>query len=591
MNNCEAYLDVENSLLGNFWKLTNADERLAELIAQKYDVPYIVARVIASRGITIDMVENFIDPKLQNLLPNPSSLKDVDKASLRIADAIMKKEKIAILGDYDVDGATSTALFKNFFRHFGIDAITHIPERDEGYGPSDLAMNKFKNEGSKLVLTVDCGTTAFEVLDKDKYDFADIIVVDHHEAEVKLPNVYAVINPKRIDEDENHPAKIMAAVGVVFLTIVATNKVLRESGYYKQVQAPNLMNWLDIVALGTVCDVVPLTGINRAYVKQGVKIIGKRTNIGIKALSDIAKINEAPQAFHLGYVLGPRINAGGRVGKSSLGSKLLYSTSDDEAEKYAKELDEFNTQRREIEAHVLLESIEMLEGIEQEYPIAFVSNTGWHQGVIGIVAGRLKERYNVPSFVMSIEDDEVKGSARSIPGIDLGTLIISAKEKGILSKGGGHAMAAGFSLEKEKIQEFKEFIGKAVIEKLGSEKIKPVVEIDAAVELIGANYDLIDKLDLLSPYGASNHQPKILIKNVKITKSEIVGAGHVKAILSSVKGGRLKSIIFKAADTELGMKLLNHEGSLFHLVGNLKKDNWNGRQDAQLIIEDGVIAV
>lgn len=565
------------------------DERRAELIAQRFALPLPVARIIASRGIPVDDVANFINPKLQNLMPDPFCMKDMEKAAKRIAEAIVKKQKVAIIGDYDVDGATSSSVLRLYLESVGIEPEIHIPERDEGYGPSRQAFDEFAALGAELVITVDCGTTAFDVFDYAGSLNIPVIVLDHHEAEVRLPEVYAVVNPKRLDESDDYPyLKYMAAVGVVFCTIVAVNRELRKQGFFAGREEPNLLQWLDLVALGTVCDVVPLLGLNRAFVRQGLRIMSLRSNTGLRALIDKSGISEAPSAFHLGYVLGPRINACGRVGEASLGNKLLCSRDDFQAGQLADKLNEFNAQRKEIEAYVLLSAIEMLEGTPQEYPIAFAAGKDWHQGVVGIVAGKLKERYNVPAFVMSIEPDEVKGSARSVPGVDLGALIIAAKEKGLLTKGGGHMMAAGFSLSEDKIEAFRRFAGEYVRQKLGEEDVAPVIEIDSALDLLGANTDFAAALELLEPFGAGNAEPKIVLEHVRIVKPGIVGAGHVRCFLTSGNGGSLKAMAFKIADTELGKTLLNSQGAVFDIAGVLRRDNWQGRNSVQFIIDDAI---
>lgn len=565
------------------------DERRAELIAQRFALPLPVARIIASRGIPVDDVANFINPKLQNLMPDPFCMKDMEKAAKRIAEAIVKKQKVAIIGDYDVDGATSSSVLRLYLESEGIEPEIHIPERDEGYGPSRQAFDEFAALGAELVITVDCGTTAFDVFDYAGSLNIPVIVLDHHEAEVRLPEVYAVVNPKRLDESDDYPyLKYMAAVGVVFCTIVAVNRELRKQGFFAGREEPNLLQWLDLVALGTVCDVVPLLGLNRAFVRQGLRIMSLRSNTGLRALIDKSGISEAPSAFHLGYVLGPRINACGRVGEASLGNKLLCSRDDFQAGQLADKLNEFNAQRKEIEAYVLLSAIEMLEGTPQEYPIAFAAGKDWHQGVVGIVAGKLKERYNVPAFVMSIEPDEVKGSARSVPGVDLGALIIAAKEKGLLTKGGGHTMAAGFSLSEDKIEAFRRFAGEYVRQKLGEEDVAPVIEVDSALDLLGANTDFAAALELLEPFGAGNAEPKIVLEHVRIVKPGIVGAGHVRCFLTSGNGGSLKAMAFKIADTELGKTLLNSQGAVFDIAGVLRRDNWQGRNSVQFIIDDAI---
>ena len=583
--------DKKKSLGGNLWVKTSADERQTEMLCQRSGLPYLICRILASRGITAEGVESFLNPKLQNLMPNPSCLKDMDKAAKRLAAAVWAGEKIGIIGDYDVDGATSSSVLRRFLEFFGLTVRVHIPDREEGYGPSLQAFEEFAAQNIRLAVTTDCGTTAFEVLDNAAADGFDVLVVDHHEAEARLPKVVAVVNPKRLDEDNDYPyLKYLAAVGVVFLLIVAVNRELRNSGYYEKHAAPDLLQLLDLVALGTVCDVVPLSGLNRAYVKQGLKIMSLRQNEGIKALSDIAGLNEAPTAFHLGYVLGPRINAGGRVGDASAGNRLLCTHDAETAKALAEELNKFNIERKDIEAYVLLQAIEQLESTPQEYPMAFVSGTDWHQGVVGIVAGKLKERYNLPAFVMSVEQDEVKGSARSIPGIDLGALIMSAKEKGILTKGGGHIMAAGFSLNEEKMEDFRRFAGEYIRGKLGGETVTPVVEFDGVVSLSGANLDLAEKLQSLEPFGAGNPEPRIVIENVKIVRPSIIGSGHVRCFLGGDNGGGLKAIAFRAADNAIGAAMLQANGERFDVAGQLRKDIWQGKTYVQFIIEDMMAA-
>ena len=584
----EQNLDNNISLGGNLWQVASVDERLAEILVQKYGLPILIAKIIALRGIAPDDVINFLDPKISTLMPDPHVLKDMQKAAERIADAITKNQKVAIIGDYDVDGATSTSVMKLFLRSVGIEPDIHIPDRDEGYGPSKQAVDDFKNKGADLLLTLDCGTTAFDPLEYATSLGIDVVVLDHHEAEVKLPKIYALVNPKRLDESDDYPSlKFMAAVGVVFMTVVAVNRSLRQRGFYNNDRPePDLKRWLDLVALGTVCDVVPLKGINRAYVSQGLKVMASRSNIGLKVLMDKANLADTPNAFHLGYVLGPRINACGRVGDADMGNQLLCCNNDYQAELLVDKLNEFNLKRKDIENHVLLSAIEQVEGTPQEYPIAFVYGKDWHQGVIGIVAGRLKERYNVPSFVMSIEADEVKGSARSISQVDLGALIISAKEKGILTKGGGHIMAAGFSLEEEKIEEFKKFVGEYVIARIGDEAITPVLNIDAILDVGGANIELADYLEKLEPFGAGNTEPILMLKNVKIIKPSLIGVGHVRCVLISDNGASIKAVAFRVGDNQIGNAMLNAKGEKFDVVGVLRRDKWNGRNEIQFIIND-----
>ena len=563
------------------------DDAECARIAEKYDIPQYLARMLCLRGVDIVSAESFMHPKLQTLMPDPYVLKDMRKAAERIAEAIMKSQKIAIIGDYDVDGATSTSVLTRFLRQVSIVPHIHIPSREEGYGPSELAFFEFAKAKIDLVITIDCGTTAFEVLNKASADGFEIIVIDHHEAEAVLPNVYAVVNPKRLDEENDYPyLQHMSAVGVGFMTLVAVNRVLREKGFYKEKTEPDLREVLDLVALGTVCDVVPLIGLNRAYVKQGLKVMAKMKNTGLKHLMQVLNMSEPPSAYHLGFVLGPRINACGRVGDASLGSKLLCSEDDNEAQIMAEKFNQFNIERKEIENYVLLQAIEQVEGEPQKYPMAFVYGDDWHQGVIGIVAGKLRERYNVPSFVMSIEPDEVKGSARSISGIDLGALIITAKEKKLITGGGGHTMAAGFSLTREQIPQFKKFVGEYILEKLGDEKIAPVLNIDCVLSLNGINEQFADNLSILEPFGTGNPEPLVMVRNVMISWPQIVGNGHIKCSLTTGLGNKIPAIAFRVSDNALGNAMLQSKGELYDAVGYVKCDSWNGRKRVQFIIND-----
>ena len=578
--------DQQISLGGNIWEVSVADERLSELLAQKYNLPFIIAKIIALRGVSD--AESFLNPKISNLMPDPNVLKDMAKVSSRIASAITRQERIGIIGDYDVDGATSTSIMRLFLHSVGSDALVHIPDRNEGYGPSIQAVDDFKKQGVSLLLTLDCGTTAFEVLEYATSLGVDVIILDHHEAEVKLPKVFGVVNPKRLDEENDYPyLQYMAACGVVFMTIVAVNRELRQQGWYKkETPEPDLMKWLDLVALGTVCDVVPLKALNRAYVTQGLKVMAKRGNIGLTTLMDKSGLDQTPQAFHLGYILGPRINACGRVGDADMGNQLLCCQNPAQAEIIADKLNEFNSTRKDIENFVLLEAIEQVEGNSQEYPIAFVYGDNWHQGVIGIVAGKLRERYNVPSFVMSIEPDEVKGSARSIPEVDLGALIIAAKEKGLITKGGGHTMAAGFSLEQEKIEDFRKFVGEYTIAKAGRESVVPVKKIDAILDVGGANVQLADYLEQLEPFGQGNPEPILMLQNVRIIKPSPMGMGHVRCVLASDNGASLRAAAFRVGDNQIGAAMLSGKNVRYDVCGTLRYDRWGGKQNVQFIIDD-----
>lgn len=575
------------SLGGNVWVFPHVDEAECSRMAETYSVPFYLARILKLRGADIDSAEMFLRPKLNALMPDPYVLKDMQKVAERIVSAIENSQKIAIIGDYDVDGATSTSILTRFFRQVGIEPLIHIPSREEGYGPSDLAFAEFAQNKVDLVITIDCGTTAFDVLNRAAGDGFEIIVIDHHEAEAILPKVFAVVNPKRLDEENVYPyLQYMSAVGVGFMTLVAVNRVLREHGFYQNRVAPDLLELLDLVALGTVCDVVPLIGLNRAYVRQGLKVMAGMKNIGLKHLMQVLNMNERPTTYHLGYVLGPRINACGRVGDAGLGSKLLCSEDDNEARILAEKFNQFNIERKEIENYVLLQAIEQIESTEQEYPMVFTYGNDWHQGVIGIVAGRLKDRYNVPTFVMSVEDNEVKGSARSISGIDLGALVITAKEKGVLTEGGGHTMAAGFSLTTEQIPQFRKFVGEYILEKLGNEKIAPVLNIDCISALNGINEKFAEDLSMLEPFGTANPEPLVMVRGVMINWPQVVGNGHIKCSLTNSLNIKVPAIAFKAVDSELGNAMMQNKGEIFDAVGYVKCNEWNGRKRVQFIIND-----
>ena len=575
------------SLGGKIWRLNQVDEGASLRLSETYDLPISLANILIARDVKFDETESFLHPKIKNLMPDPYVLKDMQKAVERVSAAIRNGEKIAVIGDYDVDGATSTSILKKFFSHFGIEPLIHIPSREEGYGPSDAAFREFENEKAKLVITIDCGTTAFDVLNRAAENGFDVIVIDHHEAEVVLPEVFAIVNPKRLDEENQYKyLQYMSAVGVGFMFLVALNRDLRLKKVYEKIPEPDLFKLLDLVALGTVCDVVPLKGLNRAYVKQGLKVLSEMENIGLKNLMAASGVSGVPDSHTLGFVLGPRINACGRVGNADLENVLLCSEDELEAKSLAEKFNRFNEERKEIEKYVLLQAIEQIEKQPQEYPIAFVAGNDWHQGVIGIVAGKLRERYNVPAFVMSTEADEVKGSARSIDGLDLGALIISAKEKGVITGGGGHLMAAGFSLKQEQIAEFKKFVGEYVNEKLGKEKIAAVLPIDSVLSLNALNYELCEKINLLEPYGSGNPEPMFMFKNVGISKPQIIGSGHIKCFLTSVSGASVKAVCFNCVDSEIGKTLLNHKGEVFDVAGYVKTDNWMGRKNVQIVIND-----
>ncbi len=555
------------------------------MISQRLGLPELLGRVLACREIDIDMVEAFLNPTLRESLPDPFHLLDMDKAADRLAEAIKAGQTIGIFGDYDVDGATSSALLQRFFRSVGADVIVHIPDRMiEGYGPNAPALLGLQAKGCGVVVTVDCGITAFEPLAAAKQAGLPMIIVDHHEAEPALPEAVAVVNPNRLDETSEHGQ--LAAVGVCFLLIVAINKRLRDSGWYQGRQAPDLMQWLDIVALGTVCDVVPLVGVNRALVCQGLKVTAKRGNPGIAALADISGVKERLEAFHLGYMLGPRVNAGGRVGQSDLGVRLLSTDDPQEAAILAAQLDGYNKERQEIEAGVLHAALAQIESLpENNLPLVIASADGWHAGVIGIIASRLKDRYNRPACVIAFEGDEGKGSGRSVPGLDLGGAVIAARQAGLLTKGGGHAMAAGFTVKRENLQALSDFLAERLKDQMAG-PLRPTLQLDATLDPAGATLELVETLSRLAPFGSGNSEPKFALIGARISGPRIVGQGHVSCTVSGPNGGRLKAIAFRSADNDLGHALLANDGTPLHLAGTLRIDNWQGRTSVQMFIED-----
>lgn len=587
----EALLGVERSLGGRRWQAVSCDERLAQAISQRLGLPDVVGRVLAARDIGLEDCEGFLNPTLRDLLPDPFHLKGMDAAVGRLVSAVKAGELIGIFGDYDVDGATSSALLSRFFEAVGAPVKIHIPDRmAEGYGPNAPALLRLKEAGAGVVVTVDCGTTAFEPLREAAEAGLEVIVVDHHEGEAEMPSALTVVNPNRLDE--NSPHGHLAAVGVAFLLAVGVNKALRAAGWYDAQgrTAPDLMQWLDVVALGTVCDVVPLKGVNRALVSQGLKVMAQRRNAGLAALVDVGGIKEKPEAYHLGYVMGPRVNAGGRVGQADLGVRLLTSDDAAEAARLAQLLDGYNKDRQKIEARMLQEAIEQVEETAADgLPLVLAAGGNWHPGVIGIIAGRLKERYNRPACVVSLEGPEGKGSGRSVPGLDLGAAVIAARQSGLLIKGGGHAMAAGFTVAREMLPAFRAFLAERLAAQMSS-PLTPVLELDGVLDVGGATVDLIEVLKQVGPFGAGNPEPRFVIASARVMAPRVVGQGHVSCQLAGRSGGRLKAIAFRAADSELGRALTAGDGTTMHLAGSLKIDNWQGNTNAQLFIDDAAFA-
>jgi single-stranded-DNA-specific exonuclease len=565
-------IEVARSLTGRRWVYRQGDDRAGLMLAQRLDLPEVVGRLLAARGVDVDSAPQFLNPTLRDALPDPDCLADMDRAVARLITAVKESEPIAIFGDYDVDGATSSALLARFFAAAGAPVRIYIPDRiREGYGPNAPALLRLRAEGIKVVITVDCGITAFEALDDAAQAELDVIVVDHHVAEPRLPAAAAVVNPNRL---------------------VALNRGLREAGWYDQ-EGPNggrgepdLLNLLDLVALGTVCDVVRLEGLNRALVTQGLRVMARRHNTGLAALADAAHINEKPSEYHAGFILGPRVNAGGRVGEASLGARLLTTGDVAEAGQLAAQLDGFNAERQAIEAEVLEEALAFVAEGDTEAPLICVAGEGWHAGVIGIVASRLKEKYQRPALVIGLDGDIGKGSGRSVEGVDLGSAIIAARQAGLLINGGGHKMAAGLTVARDRLPDLQAFLNERIGAAVAAGQVTPTLTVDAQIRLGGATTALVAAVQQLAPFGAGNPEPRFVLPSVRVAKADVVGKGHVRCILSDSGKGRLKAIAFRAAGEPLGDALLNTRGLSLQLAGKIRADTWQGREGVQLIIDD-----
>ena len=581
----QPFLGVENSLTGRLWRSRLEDERLALAISQQLGLPEVLGRVLAARGIRPEEGAAYLAPTLRDQLPDPSRLRDMDRAAARLAEAVMAGEIVGIFGDYDVDGATSSALLARFFRAVGGQVRLYIPDRlTEGYGPNTAALLALHGEGLRVVVTVDCGTLAFEPLEAARDAGLDVIVVDHHLAEPKLPPALAVINPNRLDEAG--ASGQLAAVGVAYLLVVAVNRALRAAGWYGDRTEPDLLQWLDIVALGTICDIVPLTGLNRPLVLIGLKVMAGRTNPGLAALADVARMDSAPGVYHAGFVLGPRVNAGGRVGRADLGARLLATDDAAEAAALAGELDVLNRERRTIEAMVEEEAMSLAEQGDDGGPLIFVVGRGWHPGVIGIVASRLKGRFDRPALIVALEDGVGKGSGRSVPGADLGAAVTAARQAGLLINGGGHPMAAGLTVAEDKLAPLVAFLKERLSRSLGDRPQRRSLGVDGALGVGGASFELVELLEQAGPYGAGNPEPRFVVTGAHIVRSDIVGGDHVRCVLAGGEGGRLKGIAFRCRETALGEALLHNRGAKLYFAGHLRADHWQGRSDVQLEIED-----
>ncbi|MSO99093.1 MAG: single-stranded-DNA-specific exonuclease RecJ [Rhodospirillaceae bacterium] len=583
--------DNVTSLGGRQWRLHPVDNRAVEDMTLHAGVSDVLARILVARGVTTDIAQDFLHPTLKALMPDPSTLAGMDEAVARLVRAITSGEKTAVFGDYDVDGATSSALLKRFFRAIGIDLVVYIPDRmKEGYGPNAGAMRHLASQGVKVVITVDCGISAFEPLAVAREVGLDVIVADHHKAEPILPPAAAVINPNRLDDTSKQGH--LAAVGVTFLLVVALSRALRAAGWYQSqnITEPDLRQWLDIVALGTVADVVPLIGLNRAYVVQGLSVLGREANAGFSALRKVAAIDSEASTYHLGFIYGPRVNAGGRVGQADLGVRLLSTDDADEATALAMRLDDHNRARQEIEAAVLAEAIEQVETRNTDAAVLFAIGQSWHPGVIGIVASRLKERYGRPTCVVALDGGMAKGSGRSVKGVDLGRAVLAARDVGLLFNGGGHAMAAGFTVEEKRLSAFTEFMVNHVAAQVASGGVVATHGLDGVLSLDAVTTEFAQMLCDLAPYGAGNDEPRFAVVDAQVAKADIVGSGHVRCFLTGRGGGRLKAIAFRSADSDLGVGLLNAKGRIVHLTGTIRLETWQGRTNPQLVIDDAMFA-
>lgn len=575
---------VTRSILGQPWRWRGG-------AADGLQLTDIETQLYLSRGCPSHDLDRYRAPTIRAWMPDPSIFRDMDTAAVRIADAVAAGEPITVFGDYDVDGATSAALLIRLLRALGAHVGYYIPDRlMEGYGPSAEALVRLGREGSRLIVTVDCGAQAFEALTAASDAGVDVVVVDHHQCSTLLPPALALVNPNRLDEEEGAAHGHLAAVGVAFLLAAAIVREMRQRGAFADRPAPNLLDLLDIVALGTVADVVALRGLNRAFVAQGLKVMANRHNIGLAALMDAARLSKPPSCTDLGFALGPRINAGGRVGKSDLGVRLLTTEDADEAAEIAQELNRLNEERRALEA-LVLEQAEQAAVRTANASVAVVAGKGWHPGVIGIVAGRLKERLNKPAIVIGVDDAGVgKGSGRSISGVDLGAAVIAARETGLLAAGGGHAMAAGLTVAEGNVGALSDFLEDRLAGAVTRAREAAALMLDCAVAPRGVSVELAETLEGAGPYGSGWPSPRVAAGPFGVVSADIVGQGHVRAILAGSDGARLKAMAFRHGETQLGAALLAARGRKLLVAGRVKRDDWGARPQAEIHLDDAAWA-
>ncbi len=585
------FLGVEQSATGRAWRdrLDARGQALAMTIAQRHGLPELLARVLAGRGVEPDAVEAYLDPSIRRLMPDPDTLTAMEAAAMRIADAAQRGEQVAIFGDYDVDGATAAALLARYLRDAGLDPIVHIPDRIfEGYGPNVEAIRSFAERGVGLLITVDCGTTSLEALGEAKKLGLDTVVIDHHQADEELPPAVAIVNPNRADDLSG--LGHLAAVGLVFIALVAVSRELRRRGFWETRSEPDLLSVLHLVALGTVADVVPLTGLNRAFVAKGLIALRRREQVGLTALMDAARLAGPPEPWHLGFLLGPRINAGGRIGRADLGVRLLLEQDPSEAARIAEELDRLNRERQQIELATLAqaeaEAMAAL-GLEDKGAVVVTAGEGWHPGVVGLVAARLKERYGRPAFAIALEPGGTgTGSGRSIAGVDLGRAVRRAVREGLLVKGGGHAMAAGVTLRKDALGAFRAFLEETLKPDVEAARRERVLSIDGAISAGGVNVALCELLARAGPYGAGNPEPVLALPAHTLAYADPVGESHIRARFKSGDGKFVNAIAFRAAGQPLGKALLDNRGRSLHAAGSLAIDRWQGAERVQMRLID-----
>ena len=586
------FLDVRQSACGRAWR-DRLDERGAAralAITQRHGVSELLARVLAGRDVEADGVVEFLDPTVRRLMPDPEVLTDMAKAAARIADAVERREMIAIFGDYDVDGATSAAVLATFLRHGGIEPLIHIPDRlFEGYGPNSEAVRALAEKGARLLVTVDCGTTSIAPLAEAKKLGLDVVTIDHHQTDAALPPVDALVNPNR--QDDLSGLSHLAAVGLVFMTVVAVNRELRKRGFWHVLRPePDLLDLLDLVALGTVADVVPLKGLNRAFVSKGLLAMRRREHVGLTALMDAARLTGPPECWHLGFLLGPRINAGGRIGRADLGVRLLLASDATEAAAMAAELDRLNRERQVIEQQTLAEAeAEALAalGIEEKGAVVVAAGHGWHPGVVGLVAARLKERFGRPAFAIALEPGGIgTGSGRSITGVDLGAAVRHAVSTGLLIKGGGHAMAAGVTISPDKLGAFRAYLEESLHDGVEKARQEDSLLIDGAVSAAGATVAMLNDIARAGPFGAGHAEPVFALPSHTLAYAEEVGQAHVRARLRAGDGTMLNAIAFRAAGKPLGTALIANRGRNVHTAGTLSIDRWDGQERVQFRLMD-----